>query len=433
MIHVKLMILFGAIIYYLGLYFVWFNYKNIIAHLNVGKLIIAFILPVLFINNTFEYFDSNIVELYALIFFIGGLFHLIGIILGGKSKRITLFSGNSDTFKIHIEDFLEKHSKLIFRLFLLAIVGIIIAFLGMGYVPIFTDDPLTAKFFRGPYKESYDKVKIIYRISYFIIITFIPFILALYVKSKKKLYLWISLIALILIFMTLTRAPLVSGLIAFIFLLYSKNNKKAIMLIIMYTFIIGFGSISYKYLFMILGLAPPAFYSGSFLENVVKGMPDLNDQLLFLTKFTEMGSPFTNGMTFIGALIPNNFPLNPSVWTLTIMNGGISDISNIASGGIRLPVYIWGYVSFGWIGVILVSLVSGFFLGNLFRFFKYSMINSKDIYYKTLIYIITSFIYIELANFYLFSMYDAAVIIILIMTLYATSIRIGKKRKIDER
>ena len=63
-----------------------------------------------------------------------------------------------------------------------------------------------------------------------------------------------------------------------------------------------------------------------------------------------------------GGLIPGHYKWNPSVYTLSIVTPGL-DVNDIGSGGLRLPLPVWGYVSFQWAGVILFSLLTGIFSG----------------------------------------------------------------------
>jgi hypothetical protein len=386
--------------------------------------IVAFVVPIIFVNNIFTEFSYDIIKLYSLINALGGLIFLIALFIGFKSKRIII----TDGFKI-FEDplFIKNYEKIVVTFYKICLVGIIISFLVMGYVPMFADDPLQAKFFRGEYKQSYDKVKVIYRSSYFVIVTFLPLILAMFVKYRKSKYLILSFLGLCILILTLNRKPALIGLISFLFILFSNSRKRILSMLFIYTFITVFGTISYKYLYILMGKSIPNFYTGMFWEDIVRGSPDLPDQLNFLTHFERLNEPFTLGKTFIGGLIPNQFYWNPNVWTLSIANGGITDISNIVSGGIRLPVYIWGYVSFGWFGVVVITFLVGFFIGNTFRYFKYNFPKKNDIFYKTMVFVYFQMVYFELANFHLFLLYDLFVIFVLIMCVHLSRLFLRKR------
>jgi hypothetical protein len=53
---------------------------------------------------------------------------------------------------------------------------------------------------------------------------------------------------------------------------------------------------------------------------------------------------------------------DPADYALRIRTG-LSDVGELASGGLRLPAPFWGYVSFGYAGAIVWSWVAGVFIG----------------------------------------------------------------------
>jgi hypothetical protein len=99
------------------------------------------------------------------------------------------------------------------------------------------------------------------------------------------------------------------------------------------------------------------------IQQLTEGMTDVADQLAFLQAFNP-SRDLSYGLTFIGGLIPGNFYYNPSVFTLAIANGS-ADISDLASGGFRLPISLSGYIAYGFAGAVFVPLLSGVFLGAI--------------------------------------------------------------------
>ena len=85
------------------------------------------------------------------------------------------------------------------------------------------------------------------------------------------------------------------------------------------------------------------------------------DALDFLGAFRD--HDLTYGLTFVGGLVPGNFRFNPSVFTLAIVNGS-SDVSDVASGGLRMPPSVAGFMAFSWLGAVLVPFVSGLLTGH---------------------------------------------------------------------
>jgi hypothetical protein len=121
-------------------------------------------------------------------------------------------------------------------------------------------------------------------------------------------------------------------------------------------------------LYEILGaLGLPGFATSDtaapFLKRVAAGAPDVQDHRNFLERWMQR-PVYTEGRTFVGGLVPGNFEWNPSVWTHTTVNPG-TDMVAVTSGGFRLQSPVWGYVSFGWPGVVGVCGLSGLLTGTL--------------------------------------------------------------------
>ena len=110
------------------------------------------------------------------------------------------------------------------------------------------------------------------------------------------------------------------------------------------------------------------------MKIIPSGAPDLFDQLNFLASFKSQNYPLTWGRTFFGGLVPFRYEWNPSVYTLVVSNGG-GDISDIMSGGFRLSTALWGYTSFSWLGVVIIPLLSGFFIGQSIKLIKKSTVH----------------------------------------------------------
>jgi hypothetical protein len=129
------------------------------------------------------------------------------------------------------------------------------------------------------------------------------------------------------------------------------------------------GSIFFYWIGQALGInIMMEVYGGSVFDNIATGSPDIADQLSWLNGFLR-GSYFSYGRTIIGGLIPGNYEWNPSVWTLSYDDVG-ADISEMITGGLRLTPAEWGYANFGWIGVVIIPLVSGILNGFMLMTLK---------------------------------------------------------------
>ncbi|WP_295651124.1 O-antigen polymerase [uncultured Mucilaginibacter sp.] len=360
-------------IFSIGTYFIWFDKRNIFNHISIGFCFVAYVIPAFVINYT-EYFKPDVISLYVWISIIGCLFYMVGMFLGYKWKALifvdtilqfrflNLLSNNSKA--------IEKIGRLSSLIYIVGVVGVIVSFMLMGFVPLFASDPYMARFFKGQYQQPYERVAFLYRTSRQLVELLMPLkVLELFIKFNFK-SIFLILMGIVAIAVSLNRGPILYGTLigVSIFVALKKRNAPfwIFILVIFSSYIIG------SSMFYIIGLLFPDSIFGlgvgqyNIFEAIASGAPDIKDQINFLSAFLYSGSHYTYGLTIFGGLIPFNFPWNPAVYTLTILND-TNDISEIVSGGLRLPVSIWGYVSFGWIGVAILPFFSGFLTGYIVK------------------------------------------------------------------
>jgi len=240
-----------------------------------------------------------------------------------------------------------------------------------------------------------------------------PIILIDFYFSRSKYSLFMFLIGLFLIFSTMSRGETVMGLLVIItiIIVLKHNNVTYIFFLVGLILFFSLGSGLWSllaYLFPNSGFGVLST-EGSIFENIANGAPDISDQLKLLSAFEYNHTSYTYGLTFFGALIPYNFRWNPSVWTLTVLNQ-TDDISEISSGGLRVNVAMWGYFSFGWIGVGVLSFCSAFFTGYITKKMKriiYKLdLNLNGVISYYLVYFCYTFIATIFINFYFISIYS---------------------------
>src|SRR5260221_7403886 len=197
-------------IFMCGTYLVWPSRYNVMAHLNVGFIFIAYFVPAIILKDQDE-FPDDIVALYILILLIGATCFVIGLYAGFLIKPIRL---SNFSFTFLDTEVYKKRIINITRVFLIAgISGLCFAYLLMGFVPAFASDPVAAKFFRGAYQVPF-YVSIVYYTSFFILTTITPIsIIIWYTNKKKNLFLIGSIAAIILMMVSLSRGPAFSGVV----------------------------------------------------------------------------------------------------------------------------------------------------------------------------------------------------------------------------
>jgi hypothetical protein len=403
-----------------GTYLVWPSRYNIMAHLNLGFIFIAYFVPAIILHDQDDY-ASDTVSLYTWILFTGAVSYVIGL-YGGfvlKPLRMANFSFitlNTDVYKTRIVK--------ITKIFLLAgIFGLCLGYMLMGFVPAFAADPVSAKFFRGVYQVPF-YVSIVYLSSFFILTTVTPIaIIVWYSNKKNKLFLIGAIIAVILMMVSLSRGPAFSGVVLAVAIIMSFKSRRTFIMLIMLLFgLYLFSSVFY----FIVGVRDYGEVSGNFKDDhifwriVSGGTVDVTDQLNFLD-FFDKDPIWTYGRTVLGGLIPSHYEWNPAVFTLKVTNPG-KDVTTLVSGGLRLPAPIWGYVSFQWIGVVLFCSLSGFIKGTLLKFTKHWIFKSKSVLIATVIIVINISVFAQASEFYTLSIYQLPPAIVLIF--YAFRVKV---------
>jgi hypothetical protein len=403
-----------------GTYLVWPSRYNVMAHLNLGFIFIAYFIPAIILKDQ-EDFSDEIVSLYTSILLVGAICYIIGLYSGFLLKPIK-FSNFSFAF-LETEVYKKRIIKIT-KIFLVAgIAGQSVGYLMMGFVPAFAADPVAAKFFRDVYQVPF-YVSIVYLSSFFILSTITPIaIIIWYNDKKKKLFLVGAIIAVVLMMVSLSRGPAFSGVVLAIAIIMSfKNRKTFFLLIILLVSIYLLSSVFY----FIVGVRDFEEVSTHFKDDHLfwrvasAGSIDIYDQLTFM-EFFNKNPLWTYGRTIFGGLIPSHYEWNPAVYTLKVANPG-EDISTVISGGKRLPAPMWGYVSFKWFGVITFCFLSGFLKGLFLKFTKYWIFKSKSILIATIIIVINISILAQLSDFFILSIYALPPVFVLMF--YAFRIKI---------
>lgn len=403
-------------IFSIGTYAIWWDRKNVFNHTLIGFCIVGYIVPCLLVD--FDLIVSKeILDLYIKINLIGMLFFMAGLFLGYKWKAVPIVDVVIKFSKVESalfdENFKTRIVKLSTRIFIVSLIVMALCFIAMGYIPMFASDPYSAKQFKGVYQPSYQRVALFFRTAKQFVGLLLPFLaIDVYNNKTVKSILLIG-IGIVMIFITMSRGEAISGLlIASSIIVSLKSNRKYFVLYILFLIVVfSLGSS----LWTILSIFFPnsgfavGFESLSPFEAIAAGAPDISDQLGLLTSFVNNHIDFTYGLTFLGGLIPFNFKWNPSVWSIAVLNQN-DDISEIASGGLRASVSLWGYFSFGWLGVALVPFISAFFTGYILKKIKNIVAKLKANFNGMIVFCFLVFIYNNIAlvyiNFYNLSIYS---------------------------
>lgn len=401
-----------AFLFFAGLS-VWFNKKNIVVLSFFPFFLVAYIVPALIFHSLWSEYD--VFEKYSFIVFIGGVSFFLGCIF---SKFIPIVSlGFKPIFDIYSTSFFDVLQLRVYRLLFFCSILLILSYIVMGFVPMFADDPLAAKFFRGVYKYKYQKAALPFRFATTVIPLLIPLsITILYVKFNYRLF-GVTIICIALVFVSLQRGPIGNAIMMTLLIISSFKSRVCFFWVFLgYIIVMIFGSS----LMWFLGLAGKD--SSNLLQIISSGAPDVFDQLNFFSAFLSDGE-FTYGKTFWGGLVPGNYAWNPSIYTLRILNG-IDDVSDISSGGLRLLPPMWGYVSFGDIGCVLIPFFSAVFLSQQIKLLKS---HSHNLLEYTLSFVYSVNVLGFFVNFFTMSMYSIPKMIVCFYLYYVYKLKLYRK------
>ena len=391
------------------------------AHLNLGFIFIAYFIPAVILKDQND-FPDNVVSMFTLILFLGSLFYVAGLFSGFLIKPVH-FSHFSFTV-LTIDNYRTKIINVTRVFLIVGIIGLSLGYLLMGFVPVFAQDPVAAKFFRGEYQVPF-YVSVVYLSSFFILTTATPIaIIIWYVNKKKNLFLIGSIAGVLLMAASLSTGPAFSGVVLAIAVIMSFKSWRTFFILIALLFSLYLLS---SVFYFIVGVQDYGDVSASFKDNHVfwriisAGTIDIQDQLNFLDFFNK-NPIWTYGRTIVGGLVPSHYEWNPAVYTLRVTNPG-ENLSTLISGGLRLSAPLWGYVSFSWAGVIVFCFLSGFIKGILLKFTKYWMLKSRSLLIATVIIVINISIFAQLADFYILSIYSLPPIFVLLF--YAFRFRVS--------
>jgi hypothetical protein len=403
-----LLIFFSLSILSIGTYIIWFSRYNIMAHLELAFIFTRYFVPIFMVDSVAN-FDSNVLNLYTSIIATGAVCYVIGLIMG---NMLPLIKFKPYTWQVLSEDeYTDRVIKLTRYFFYFGVAGFIISYAIMGFIPMFASEPLNAKFFRGQYQAPYMRAAILFRIANYVMYSLPPLLLVIWYERRKKIYLLYLLIVVLFIATTLTRGNILTGVLiaSGVICAYKKHLFKYY--IISTTFIFSLGSIS----FYLIGLITNndaligMYETGNIFETIALGAPDVIDHLNFLRDF-DNHPIYTYGRTFYGGLIPGHYEWNPSVWALSVTNP-TDDVNEITSGGLRLPLPLWGYVSFSWPGVVIISLISGIVYGYVIKAVKKMISETNNVLVLTVIILVYVNVYNQAAMFYLLNMYGLPVVL----------------------
>lgn len=402
----------------IGTYAIWPSRWNVPAHMQLGFCLIGYVIPI-YLAHVLTLWSPELVRYYSIILLVGASGYLAGLFIGQVGHPLARISIPLSFVALNqkrFEGYISRRSRAIA---LVGLAGLWICFALMGFIPAFAAQPFMAKFFRGPYAAPYQHVEILYRLSYYFLVTIVPILCALSLKTRKMTWAVLTGVSVVTIAITLTRGPIASGILLVAGIVAARKRRLTVIYIVLIAVAFPIGAIFYK----LFGLMH--YYRADLWQSIAAGSPDVADQLNFLYHFLPRGE-FTFGRTFLGGLIPGHYKWNPAVYSLEVVTSGTS-VNKIASGGLRLPAPLWGYTAFGWLGTIVVPFVSGLIQARFVRFAR--LYGAQQPFVQaTVVYLLYMTIGVALANYYVIAIYALPPVVVCLCIAYLVAPRSSERQ-----
>lgn len=352
----KLQILASLAVLMCGQILWWRRRDNIFAYFQAGLFVASALIPIVG-TTVLDAAEPEVVTMYARILLIGAPAYLLGLCFGGhfglraRSPKVTFVSPFDD-----VPGALARRVRFAAAV---AVVALVCAFLLLGYTPLTAGNRLLAKYGVGPYRAGFERGSQLFHLAINLASTVTAVVLALIFIRRRALEVVLVIGLLAGLACTLNRGEALVGPLTFFIAWGVERGWQPWTLLA----IACFSFLGATFVNEIVFRAEPAV-STSFAARVAQTAPDIGDHLGFLSGYRLQGSEQV-GLRTVRAgysLTLSKGYWDPADYALRIRTG-LSDVGELASGGLRLPAPIWGYVAYGTAGVVAWSFVSGIFVG----------------------------------------------------------------------
>ncbi len=334
----------------------WRRRDNIFGYQMAGVFLGTLAVP-LFLSDAVDVGDPRFVRLYAEILSVGALAFLVGLALGNhlgsRSPRKIPITFAQDLSAGPVLRFVMRRAR---ALAVVGVMSLVAAYLLLGYAPLLAADRQSAKYGVGIYRDAYVRSAPVYLFALAVAAAALPVVMALYRSRRRTVDLVLAGLLGLGLLLSLSRDLAFAGPLVFITALAIERRIRPALIVGGIAFVYLGGAIFNGVVFPVAGSRE------SIVDQIALSAPDVTDAIDFVEGFVLDGSNETSGRTILAGLTPQASEWDPSDYALRIRTG-LDDVSPLASGGLRLPLPVWGFASFGMPGVVGFSVVSGGFVG----------------------------------------------------------------------
>ncbi len=345
----------------MGTLLVWRSQWNIFGYGSLGFFVVTYLVPLMF-TDQLRTWPPGILNLYTGIMLAGSVFYLLGLWFGFRLPRgrvLQLFRAGENSGPL-----IRRRTLQIVTL---SVVGLYVSFAIMGYIPLFADDPLMAKYARGDYRAGYFRAIWLYLPCLQAFVGYLPLFMFIMWRSRRIQYLLVLLAGLLSMALTLQRGELGGPVLFGLVIITAASRRKSLLcaFVIFSTALYFIGALGNYFVFRVMGLPT---LQVPIAEIVAAGSADVQESIVFLEEFESHGQ-YSLGRTIVGGLIPFRYKWSPGIWTVEIEHEMTEEeAGDYPSRGIHIAFPIMEYAAFDWPGVMVLSLLTGLLTGYIVGF-----------------------------------------------------------------
>jgi hypothetical protein len=206
----SVLLLASYAVFSLGTWIVWRSRWNLIAPVQSGFFLVAYLIPLLLTDGLYLFQPSNpsvqpqLINLYTSLMLVGACMYILGLLAGANLPRFAI----ADKPFFSLPRFLtckEYVRQRTISIAAAAAFGLYISFLIMGYVPLFAAEPLQAKYFHDQYRPGYLRAVWLYLPCFSAFTVYAPILMLVMWQRPRIRYAFVFIVGLAALVLTLHR------------------------------------------------------------------------------------------------------------------------------------------------------------------------------------------------------------------------------------
>lgn len=334
----------------------WRRRDNLFGYVQVGIFVSTMLIP-LFGTSIVGDADPRVVDEYVQVLLAGAAAYVGGLCLGASLGRLPNRVSLTFTRPLAATEVPVRLWRRARQIAVASALALAASFVLLGYVPFLAGDRRSAKFGVGPYQAGFQRGALVYHVALAAAAAILPIMLVVLYRRRRPVDLAICVFLALGLALTLSRAEAFTGPLLVLLAVAVQRRVRPWLMLVATCLAFLAGALVNEVLYT----APPTA-SPSLAARLSASAPDLSDHLGFVQGLSVRGDERIGLRTLGSALQLRRGEWDPADYALRTVTG-LNDVSQLTSGGVRLPPPLWGYAAYGLAGALVWSFLSGVVTG----------------------------------------------------------------------